>query len=64
MVIRNAISLVIGPEGQSFVNTDGSTATVVMNKTDKPVRFELKIGAQVAAMDAPDHSIQTVVVGP
>ncbi|HEX4141797.1 MAG TPA: glycoside hydrolase family 30 protein, partial [Candidatus Methylacidiphilales bacterium] len=48
----------------AFVNPDGSTATVVMNRSDNPVRFELKIGAQVAAMDAPAHSIQTIVVTP
>jgi len=48
----------------AFVNTDGSTVTVVMNRTDDPVRFELKNGALDVAMDAPDHSIQTIVVTP
>ena len=48
----------------SFVNTDGSIVTVVMNRTDEPVRFQLNIGAQTSEMDAPKHSIQTVVVRP
>ena len=48
----------------AFVNTDGSTVTVVMNRTDDPVRFELKNGTQDVAMDAPSHSIQTIVVTP
>ncbi len=51
-------------EVTSFINTDGSIVTVVMNRTELPVRFELKIDAKVATMDAPGHSIQTVVVGP
>ena len=48
----------------SFANTDGSIATVVMNRTDSPVCFALKIGAQASTVEAPAHSIQTVVVGP
>ena len=48
----------------AFVNTDGSMVTVVMNRTDDPVRFELKTSAQDVTMDAPSHSIQTVVITP
>jgi glucosylceramidase len=51
-------------ETTAFVNTDGSTVVVVMNRTELPVRFKVKIDAQVATMDAPERSIQTVVVGP
>jgi glucosylceramidase len=51
-------------ETTAFVNTDGSTVVVVMNRTELPVRFDLKLGAQHVAMDAPQHSIQTVVVRP
>jgi glucosylceramidase len=49
-------------EVTAFANMDDSTVTVVMNRTEAPVRFELKIGTQAVAMDAPERSIQTVVV--
>jgi glucosylceramidase len=51
-------------ETTAFVNPDGSTVVVVMNRTELPVRFELHLGTQAAQMDAPQHSIQTIVVNP
>lgn len=51
-------------EVTAFLNTDGSTAIVVMNRTELPVRFELRLGADSVAMDAPERSIQTVVARP
>ncbi len=51
-------------ETTAFVNTDGSTVVVVMNRTEVPVRFELRLGTQGVQMDAPQRSIQTVVVNP
>jgi len=51
-------------ETTAFVNPDGSTVVVVMNRTELPVRFELRLGTQAAQMDAPQRSIQTVVVNP
>ncbi len=51
-------------ETVAFVNTDGTTVVVVMNRTELPIRFAVKLGDKSAAMDAPQHSIQTVVVKP
>jgi glucosylceramidase len=63
----NAVRVLAAPtnihlETTAFVNPDGSIVTIVMNETGDPIRFELRIGAQTAQMDAPSHSIQTVVV--
>jgi glucosylceramidase len=65
----NAVRVLAAPtnihlETTAFVNPDGSIVTIVMNETGDPIRFELRIGAQTAQMDAPSHSIQTVVVKP
>jgi glucosylceramidase len=51
-------------ETTAFVNPDGSTVVVVMNRTEVPLRFELRLGTEAAQMDAPEHSIQTIVVNP
>jgi glucosylceramidase len=51
-------------ETTAFVNPDGSTVVVVMNRTELPVRFEVKLNGKVAQMDAPERSIQTVVINP
>jgi glucosylceramidase len=51
-------------ETTAFVNPDGSTVLVVMNRTELPVRFEVRLGSQAAQMDAPERSIQTVVIKP
>jgi glucosylceramidase len=51
-------------ETTAFVNPDGSTVVVVMNRTELPVRFEVRLKGRAARMDAPQRSIQTVVIGP
>ena len=51
-------------ETTAFVNPDGSTVVVVMNRTEAPVRFQVLLGDKSAAMDAPERSIQTVVIKP
>ena len=44
----------------SFVNPDGSYATVILNKTDKPVSFNFYVGDQEAEWTIPARAIQTV----
>jgi glucosylceramidase len=51
-------------ESVAFANPDGSIVCAVMNRTEIPHRFELRIGGHAAQMDAPQRSIQTVVVNP
>ncbi|HEY6802858.1 MAG TPA: glycoside hydrolase family 30 beta sandwich domain-containing protein [Pyrinomonadaceae bacterium] len=46
----------------AFINADGKIATVVMNRSDKPVTYFLWIDGQAAEVNALPHSIQTVVV--
>ena len=45
----------------SFVNPDGSYATVILNKTDKPISFNFYVGSQEAEWTIPARAIQTVV---
>ncbi len=45
----------------SFLNEDGSMATVVMNMTDKPVTYKLYVGGQAIEEVIMAHGIQTVV---
>jgi glucosylceramidase len=45
----------------SFVNTDGTMATVVMNETSKPVNYKLYIGNQAVTVAIPARAIQTLV---
>ncbi len=50
-------------ETTAFVNTDGSTAVVVLNTSDKPHAFALSLSADgVAPLTSPAHSIMTLVV--
>ncbi|MFT7561563.1 MAG: glucosylceramidase [Flavobacteriales bacterium] len=44
----------------SFLNTDGSVATVIMNETDEPISFSFYVGNQEAEWTIPAHAIQTV----
>ncbi|MFT5084596.1 MAG: glucosylceramidase [Lentisphaeria bacterium] len=44
----------------SFVNPDGSIATVIMNKTDKPISFNFYVDNQEAEWTIPPRAIQTV----
>ena len=45
----------------SFINPDGSVATVILNKTDEPISFNFYVGDQEAEWSIPARAIQTVV---
>ena len=45
----------------SFLNENGKMATVVMNKSDKKVTYNLIIGSQKTVVEIPPHAIQTLV---
>lgn len=45
----------------SFLNTDGTMATIVMNKTDKEITYNLIIAAEKTIVKIPAHAIQTLV---
>jgi len=45
----------------SFKNTDGSFATVVMNKTDELIEYNLFVGSDKASFEIPAHAIQTLI---
>lgn len=47
--------------GTSFRNADGNMVTVVMNKGDKQVTYNLIVGNERTAVTIPSHSIQTLV---
>lgn len=45
----------------SFLNTDGTLITVVMNDTEQLINYKLIIGEHETAIEIPAHSIQTLV---
>jgi glucosylceramidase len=45
----------------SFLNPDGKVVTVVMNQSDKEVKYNLSIGTQAAEAAILPHAIQTLV---
>ncbi|WP_395063935.1 glycoside hydrolase family 30 beta sandwich domain-containing protein [Flavobacterium sp.] len=45
----------------SFLNTNGKMTTVVMNKSDKKVTYNLYIKSRKAIVEIPAHAIQTLV---
>ncbi len=45
----------------SFLNTDGKMVTVVMNKSDKSVTYNLIIASEKTVVVIPAHGIQTLV---
>jgi glucosylceramidase len=49
-------------ECTAFVNPEGSLATVVMNATEEPAPFALRIGDRQAAAELPPRSIATFVI--
>lgn len=52
-------------EATAFVNVDGSLAVVVMNQSDAPVGFWLKLaGSGAARTEAPPRSITTLLAEP
>ena len=48
-------------EVTAFKNTDGRVAVVVMNRTGKPVCFDLKIGDTLANLSSPARSMMTLL---
>jgi glucosylceramidase len=44
----------------SFLNQDGKVVTVVMNKTDRELQYNLCIGTKATAV-IPPHAIQTLL---
>jgi glucosylceramidase len=45
----------------SFLNTDGSLVSVVMNQEDEEISYSLYVGAEAISLSIPSHAIQTVV---
>ncbi|WP_163408932.1 glycoside hydrolase family 30 protein [Flavobacterium ajazii] len=45
----------------SFLNADGTIATIVMNQTDKEINYNLIIASQKTQVKIPAHAIQTLV---
>lgn len=50
-------------EATAFVNPDGRTATVVMNRTEKAIAFTLRVQDSHCAVNIPARAIATFVVG-
>ncbi len=46
-------------EAAAFINPDGSVATVVMNRSEQPLRFRLRVDGGSAVTDLPPRSIAT-----
>ena len=46
-------------ECTAFANPDGSLATVVMNRSARPVRFLLVVDGHAVRVDLPAHAITT-----
>jgi glucosylceramidase len=49
-------------ECTAFAGPDGKIVVVVMNRTEIPRNFELRIGGECAMVEAPQRSIQTLVL--
>lgn len=45
----------------SFLNTDGSLVSVVMNQGDEEISYSLYVGSEAISLNIPAHAIQTVV---
>ncbi len=45
----------------SFQNPDGKIVTVVMNESDKPVKYNYVVGTESAEVEIPAHAIQTLI---
>jgi glucosylceramidase len=45
----------------SFLNTDGTMATVVMNNTDKEITYSFTVASEQTVVKIPAHAIQTLV---
>lgn len=49
-------------QATSFINKNGKLATVVLNRTDKPISYHLWIKGQWAQVIAKSHSIATILL--
>ena len=48
-------------ETTAFIDTDGTVATVVMNRSEQPVRFVLRVDGQRVRVDLPARAITTLL---
>jgi glucosylceramidase len=48
-------------EATAFRNPDGSVAVVAMNRTEKPIALDVRIGEEIARGSLPPHAIVTLV---
>ncbi|MDG1038434.1 MAG: glycoside hydrolase family 30 protein [Polaribacter sp.] len=48
-------------ESTSFLNSDGSLVTVVMNKTDAKINYKLAVGSLESVIEILPHAMQTIV---
>jgi O-glycosyl hydrolase len=45
----------------SFINDDGTIATIVMNQTDAEIEYNFMVGADSVRISIPAHAMQTLV---
>ncbi len=48
-------------ESTSFLNSDGSLVTVVMNKTDAKINYKLAVGSLESVIEILPHAMQTIL---
>lgn len=48
-------------QSTTFVNVNGDMATIVMNKTDKEIKYKLIVGTSMTTVVIPAHAMQTLV---
>lgn len=48
-------------QSASFLNTDGNIATIILNTSDKEVKYNLIVGTQKIINTIPSHGIQTLI---
>ncbi|MDT8401634.1 MAG: glycoside hydrolase family 30 protein [Bacteroidales bacterium] len=47
--------------GTSFLNTDGSLVSVIMNHGDEEIGYSLYVGTEAISLSIPAHAIQTIL---
>ncbi|MCB0486739.1 MAG: glycoside hydrolase family 30 protein, partial [Flavobacteriaceae bacterium] len=45
----------------SFLNTDGNIVTIVMNKSNKAITYNLFVNEEKTIVKIPSHAIQTII---
>ena len=45
----------------SFLNKDGKMGTVIMNETDKPIKYLLLVNHREVTLEIPAHAIQSLI---